>query len=154
MKRWWIWLSLVLVAGVVVIVLLPGESKVKQKVVPGQKKRMARKRYSEYPGCRICGYHALDSVTNTCLNCENSVSLEKAREEGVETIKDLIILYQLEYFMPEKEGDLIDFYQPEYAQNVYPKDERWSPSVYQSEVLDFFRIVNGVDSILADSLAN
>ena len=87
--------------------------------------------------CQICGYDALDSIGSVCKNCQYSLSKQAAEREGLANVQNLLALRQTEYFIPDSLGQPIDFLKPEVTDEGYPKNPKWRPVVFESDIYEF-----------------
>ncbi|MGB0430812.1 MAG: hypothetical protein ACPGLV_10085 [Bacteroidia bacterium] len=100
--------------------------------------------------CEICGYDAVKAPGQACKVCGFIINDSSLNAEGLDK-KSFLAMKQIEYFMPDSLGMSIDFLNPKISYKGYPKSATWRPSVYESEIYDFQKIMFDVETILADS---
>jgi len=142
MKKGLIALLLIILVISVALLFLPGKKP--QTTAPPRKERTtpARSDIKVITGlktCEICGYKALESKGDTCLNCNNVLSNNALQNEGVSTIQELVMIKQIEYFMPDTLGKPIDFMVPVVTDKGYPKNPNWHPKIYESQIYEIQR---------------
>lgn len=90
--------------------------------------------------CQVCGYIAMEKPNDSCRNCHRVVNQRRAQMENL-SLDEFIILGQLEYFLPDSNGQRINFMAPTISEKGYPKNPNWESKVYETEVMKFYRLI-------------
>ncbi|MBU2020618.1 MAG: hypothetical protein KJ941_13315 [Bacteroidetes bacterium] len=90
---------------------------------------------NKLPTCVICGYHAVDKKTSECFVCGSETWLETKSYDD-RTYETWIKEEQLFWFDLDPKNGKPNFFEPKNLEGYF-KDESWSPSITEKELLNF-----------------